>query len=935
MYNPHTLPLTPGTKLGPYEILSLIGTGGMGEVYRARDGRLGRDVAIKILPASFANDQDRLRRFEQEAQAVAALNHPNLLTVFDVGVAPVIHATGGSGGATGVLSPPPPSSNLPPLTRATAESPYIVSELLEGGSLREKLASGGAMRERKAIDYAIQMARGLAAAHERGIVHRDIKPDNIFITNDGRVKILDFGLAKLTQADPAPSDSDATLGPLGGTPGGAAGNRSTQVGVVMGTLGYMSPEQVRGKPADARSDIFSFGAVVYEMLSGKRAFRGDTSADLMSAILNHEPPDLTATNTEISPTVDRIVHHCLEKDAQQRFQSAGDIAFQLNELSGLRSTSGAEAVAAADAQAAAKAAAAPPPPKTSNAGKFVTVALLALAAGAAAAWFAAKSAYHYTPPTFQQITFMDGIIDSSRFLPDGHSFICAAKLSTDSSRALYIGNFDTPGLRPLNIQADQVESVSPSGNILIIQNMRGIGVGYVAVGTLAQMGLDGGAPRPVLNDVQYATWDPEGKNFAAVRFVAERHTYALEYPPDTILYETHGWLSNPHFSRDGKHIAVLVHPVFGDDLGSVAVFDMQGKSNILGRTYGETQHLAWSPDGKEVWYNATEDRVHRNILAVDLKGKVRTLLSAPGRTVLQDVRADGDVLIDSTESHRVLMVYTPEFPNGRDYSWLDWPYLMRFSFDSKQILFGDQHVGEKYATILRNLDGSPAVVLGPGDPMDISYDGKYVLSRLPTSPEQLMLLPTGTGEPRQITHTNVSYSSVRWLPDGRYFFNGSVDNHQERAYVGDLNGNQTTLTPEGILAVAVSPDGKQMITADSVTREKAIMPMDGGPSKPLPQITPDESVIDFTPDGESVLVRRIPSAPAAKTPEYVSTTSSPTVEIWSVDLKDGKRTLIRSVDVPAKAVGNGLAVTSSRDGKNYAMQYHPASSIEYLVRGLK
>jgi WD40 repeat protein len=281
------------------------------------------------------------------------------------------------------------------------------------------------------------------------------------------------------------------------------------------------------------------------------------------------------------------------------------------------------------------------------------------------------------------------------------------------------------------------------------------------------------------------------------------------------------------------------------------------------------------------------------------------------------------------------MVYTPEFPNGRDYSWLDWPYLMRFSFDSKQILFGDQHVGEKYATILRNLDGSPAVVLGPGDPMDISYDGKYVLSRLPTSPEQLMLLPTGTGEPRQITHTNVSYSSVRWLPDGRYFFNGSVDNHQERAYVGDLNGNQTTLTPEGILAVAVSPDGKQIITADSVTREKAIMPMDGGPSKPLPQITPDESVIDFTPDGESVLVRRIPSAPAAKAPEYVTATSSPTVEIWSVDLKDGKRTLIRSVDVPAKAVGNGLAVTSSRDGKNYAMQYHPASSIEYLVRGLK
>src|ERR1700678_1028575 len=364
--------LAAGTKLGPYEIQSLLGAGGMGEVYRARDTRLHRDVAIKILPNSLASDRDRLRRFEQEARAVAALNHPNLLTVFDVGAAQLVHATGGSGGATGVLSPPPPpqppAPGMPPNLiaashAATAESPYIVSELLEGSSLREKLASGGAMRERKAIDYAIQIARGLAAAHERGIVHRDIKPDNVFITNDGRVKILDFGLAKLTQAEPdAGADVDPTTG--------HSVNRGTQVGVVMGTLGYMSPEPVRGKPADARSDIFSFGAVVYEMLTGKRAFRGDTSADLMSAILNHEPPDLTATNTEISPTVDRIVHHCLEKDAQQRFQSAGDIAFQLNELSGLRSTSGAEAVAAADAQAAAKAAAAPLPPKTSNAGKF-------------------------------------------------------------------------------------------------------------------------------------------------------------------------------------------------------------------------------------------------------------------------------------------------------------------------------------------------------------------------------------------------------------------------------------------------------------------------------------------------------------------------------------------------------------------------------------
>src|ERR1700675_2833964 len=298
------MPLPSGTKLGPYEIQSLLGAGGMGEVYRARDTRLQRDVAIKVLPSSLATDQDRLRRFEQEARAVAALNHPNILTILDVGTAPLVDQLDAS--------------------HSSAGSPHIVSELLEGSPLRDRLASG-ALRERRAVEYAIQIAHGLAAAHERGIVHRDLKPDNIFITEDGRVKILDFGLAKLTQT--APANSDDTM------PSG------TQAGLVLGTVGYMSPEQVRGKPSDTRSDIFSFGVVLYEMLAGRRAFHGESSADVMSAILNHEPPELTATNREISPTLDRIVHHCMEKTPQQRFQSASDIAFQLSELSGIRSSS--------------------------------------------------------------------------------------------------------------------------------------------------------------------------------------------------------------------------------------------------------------------------------------------------------------------------------------------------------------------------------------------------------------------------------------------------------------------------------------------------------------------------------------------------------------------------------------------------------------------
>src|SRR5450759_1181400 len=293
--------IAPGSRLGPYEILAPIGAGGMGEVYRAKDARLGREVAIKVLPASFSNDSDRLRRFEQEAKAAGLLNHPNITAVYDIG--------------------------------SHEGAPYVVSELLEGETLRAALA-GGRLSPRKAIDYALQMAHGLAAAHEKGIVHRDLKPENLFVTKDGRVKILDFGLAKLTQADSGSQTSMPTV-----THGG------TEAGVVMGTAGYMSPEQVRGMALDARSDIFSFGAILYEMLSGKRAFHGDTPADTMSSILKEDPPDLAETNRNVSPALERIVQHCLEKNPEARFHSASDIAFDLEHLSGLSGSTARVAMA--------------------------------------------------------------------------------------------------------------------------------------------------------------------------------------------------------------------------------------------------------------------------------------------------------------------------------------------------------------------------------------------------------------------------------------------------------------------------------------------------------------------------------------------------------------------------------------------------------------
>ncbi len=282
--------LTRGTKLGPYEIVSLIGAGGMGEVYRARDNRLGRDVAVKVLPAEFANHPERVRRFEQEARAAGALNHPNIVAIYDVGE------------HEGV--------------------PYLVTELLEGESLRELLVEGK-FPIRRAIDIGAQIAEGLAAAHDKGIVHRDIKPGNVFVTKDGRAKILDFGLARLVQgeSDSAPDSRAPTA------------DQGTRPGTVLGTVGYMSPEQVKGRPANARSDIFSLGVILYEMLSGQKAFPGDSEAEVMTAILKEDPPPLAAEDLAVPPLLERTVAHCLEKNPDRRFQSARDIVFALESVS--------------------------------------------------------------------------------------------------------------------------------------------------------------------------------------------------------------------------------------------------------------------------------------------------------------------------------------------------------------------------------------------------------------------------------------------------------------------------------------------------------------------------------------------------------------------------------------------------------------------------
>jgi serine/threonine protein kinase len=404
---------SPGKMLGPYEVLGSIGAGGMGEVYRARDTRLGREVAIKVLAARFASDADRLRRFEQEARASAALNHPNILAIYDFG------------------------------TR-TDGSPYIASELLDGESLRDPLRSGP-LPLRKAIDYSIQIARGLAAANDKGIVHRDLKPENLFITKDGRAKILDFGLAKLIEPEAQSMKSSAPT------------EDGTTPGAVLGTLGYMSPEQVRGRLADHRSDIFSLGAIIYEMVSGNRAFRGETPADTMSAILKEEPAPLAETNHTAPAALERIIRHCLEKNPDERFQSARDIAFDLEALLTASTTTVSAAAAAARS-------------RWNRRAGFALAAGLILVAAVALGWILGSNSPRLAAPVFHQLTYRHGTFDGARFAPGGETVFYTASWEGGPSEIFSVSSREIGG-HSIDVKNAVLLSISSKGELAILQSI--------------------------------------------------------------------------------------------------------------------------------------------------------------------------------------------------------------------------------------------------------------------------------------------------------------------------------------------------------------------------------------------------------------------------------------------------------------------------------
>jgi len=482
------MPRTPGTRLGPYEIVAPLGAGGMGEVYRARDTRLGRDVALKLLPEGVAGDPSRLSRFESEARAVAALSHPNVLAIHDVG----------SEGGTA----------------------YVVTELVEGVTLRERLVDG-ALAPARAAGIAAQLAQGLAAAHDRGVIHRDLKPENVMLTPEGRAKLLDFGLAKREVAEAAGSGSLApTLAAM------------TEPGAVLGTTGYMSPEQVRGQAVDARSDLFSLGIVLYEMLSGRPPFHGPSSADTMTAILREDPAPIGAGATDVPPALERIVGRCLEKSPAARFRSAADLAFALEAIAG-GGSSGAHARAAEAAPARGV--------------------------------------------TFRKLTFRNGHVSVARFTPDGASVVYGAAWD-GRPYEVFSSRTGSPESRGLGVPAGSLLAMSAGGEMAIslgYRHTRWFQVG----GTLARVPLAGGGVRPLQKDVGHADWSPDGRTLALVRYREGR--CVLEYPAGRVLHETGDWLSFCRVSPDGRHVAFGRNHRTGEGEADVCVVDDAGTLRVL------------------------------------------------------------------------------------------------------------------------------------------------------------------------------------------------------------------------------------------------------------------------------------------------------------------------------------------------------------------
>jgi hypothetical protein len=851
-----------GRALGHYRILAFLGAGGMGEVYRARDSRIGRDVAVKVLPPGVAAHPDRLRLFEQESRAAGAINHPNILTIYDVGV---------EDGA-----------------------PYVVYELLEGVTLRDTLAKG-ALSRRKAIEYGRQIANGLAAAHDKGIAHRDLKPENLFITRDGRVKILDFGLAKLTL--PQSSTAEEITAAVASSENGSVKG--------LGTPGYMAPEQLRGGIVDHRSDLFNLGAILFEMLTGERPFRGKSTREILNAILNHDPLERQESGGKIDPALGRLLRRCLEKNPNERIQSALDLGFDL------------EAFLL-------------PYQEPGRAWwKKPGIGIAAAAALSLAVFFAGRkleSVQSRPGPRFRRLTYRTGVITGARFAPGGQNVIYSAAWDGKPVEA-FTTRIGGPESRLLGLPSAGVLAVSSSGELAL---SLGCELNWAECrGTLARMPLAGGAPRELLEDVFYADWSADAKNLAVVRAVDGR--FRLEYPIGRVLYEAAGWITYPRLSPKGDRIAFLDHPALGENDGAVSVVDLGGHKTTLSSNWKNLKGLAWSPKGDEVWFSA--DRISRSqfVYAVTLSGKERLVLQAPGWMRLQEISQDGRVLLLQASPRSRIMCQLPGASAERDLSWFDWSTAAGLSADGKKLLFYEwgEGVAGNPTVYFRDTGGGDAIRLGAGRALALSPDGKFALVLQAGPPATLVLLPTGPGEEKRLVATGLEeFYSAAWFPSGkRILFVAAGSDAQPHSFVQEVDGGAAVpIGDETMQAVLVSPDGKMLAGIDSAGGY-VLYPVDGGERRPIRGALPGDDLIQWSDDIRFLYVRGPGDSPGDSS-----------LEFFRLNLVTGRREPWKKIEAADSVGWIGLqpaAVHMTPDGKSYAYSYWKTLTELYLVDNLK
>ena len=861
--------LPTGTRLGAYEILGPLGAGGMGEVYRARDTRLERTVALKVLPDEYFEDKERVVRFEREAKLLAALNHPGIAAIYS-------------------FEETPGSPNSP----GSSGRHLLVMELLEGETLRESLA-GGPLPARRTLDVAVQMARGLAAAHEKGVVHRDLKPENVFLTKDGRVKLLDFGLAKLAPSLPA-SESGSEAGTL---------SRMTKAGVILGTVSYMSPEQVRGESVDHRSDIFGFGTIVYEMISGQNPFRRETSPETMTAILKEEPSLPLET-----PSLSLIAARCLEKKRERRFQSTEDLAFALETLA-MGPPSGGLAQRTSTPLAR----------RQSRMGWIaLSAATVLLVTGA---WLLTKWAEAPPPMNFERLTFRRGFVWSARFAPDGNTVVFGAAWEGKPVE-LFETRVGSTESRSLGLEPGNILAVSRAGEMAIALRPRFL-TGSNHPGTLARASLAGGATRDLLAEVNAADWSPDGNELVVAHGVNGKSL--LEFPPGKTIHEPEGFLGDLRFSPDGRLIAFWEYVPSGARVVVVSR-DGSGRRVLSDGWRPPSRGLAWSPSGREVWFTAVRDQARSEVHAVDLSARVRLVARMPGFLDLFDVARDGRVLMGHWAAGPGVVARAPGASAELDISWLAVSILRDLSQDGRIAVFTDGY-GTLY---LRKTDGSAAVRLGTVslDPMALSPDGKWVAATMLDSRPRMTLVPTGAGASRELALEGFGgVSAVLWMHDSKsIFLLGWQKGHGARIYRQSLSEKgprpitaEMTSPSQGADGLALSPDGRSLALMSGGTLR--LFSAEGTALRTVPGDFTGHTLIGWTSDGRALYSYQTADLPG---------------RIYRLDLATGELKVHREL-LPADPAGIWRIhpVRITPDGSSYAYTYNRRVGDLYVFDGLR